>query len=102
MAARTYNYRSFLPALCAVMQSCQIVRKCLQRVNKVIQILNFSDWFKTSQCKSNALPYYRTLANTCICHPQLTVFLLKTSKALVNISDLSYILSKCKYAWVSC
>src|SRR5690606_10678466 len=100
MTSRPHNQRCLLATLCSIKKIGQIIRKDLKGIQQIVKILYLGDRTQPAQGSSNAVAYYGTFPDTCIRHPELAIFGLKTSKALAHIPYFTHVLTYSKDPWI--
>src|SRR6266498_5619247 len=76
------------------MQCREIVRHNLQRIQKIIQILNFADWSQPAHRHANRLPQNCRFTDARIGDAQRAVFILHSLETLVHVAKKTNILSE--------
>ena len=101
MSARADDDRRGLSACCTPVQVCKIVGHDLQRVQHIIEILNFTDGSQAAHGHPNRLPQDRRFPNARIHHAQRAVFFLHPFETLVYIAKEADILTERDHARVT-
>ncbi len=94
MTARPHNDRRGLSANCTPVQIRQIVGHDLQRVQNVIEVLDFTNWAQTAHRHADRLPKDCHLADTGVGHAQRAVLFLHALETLVHVTEETNILAK--------
>ena len=93
MAAGAEDDRGLLPAVGAPAERGQIVRGDLQRVEEIVQVLDFRDRPEAPHCHPNCLAHDRRLTNAGISDPLRPVLLLQLGPFLVHASEQADVLA---------
>jgi len=74
----------------------------LKSVNKIIQILYFSDRAQSPQCHPDTTAHNAQFADAGVSDPFRAIFFLQPREALIYVSDLPQIFTECQHFWITC
>ncbi len=101
MSARAHDDRRLLSACGTPAQGGQVVAHDLQRVQHIIEILNFRDRAQSAHGHADGLPEDGGFADARVGHAQRAVFFLHALEALVDVAEESHILTEADHARVA-
>lgn len=101
MAASADYKRSLLASCGPPAQGGAVVRKNLQGIKQVVQVLNLGNRAKSAHGQTNALTSNSRLANSRIRDANAAKFRLHAFKALVDVANVPDVFAKNHGLWVS-
>src|SRR5262245_31361614 len=99
--ARSDDDRSLLPAVCSPPEVCQIVRDNLERIQKVIQVLDLRHRSQPAHGHADRLPDNGGFPNPGVGNALDAVFLLEVSPSLIDTAKMADIFSKGDQLWIA-